>query len=222
VSAVGYWALWVLVNMVGWPCFRFQVSGREEVPQHGGVLIAANHASYLDIPFLGAALRRRAWFLGRQDLFGVPGLRRFFRWLGWIPIRVDRLDRQGFGEAVELLRQGRLVVIYPEGRRSVDGRLEPGKPGIGMIVAETGCPVLPAYIDGTHAALPPGSRRLRLRPIRVIFGKPIDFSRERLCYPRREFYRYVSETVMARIAELGPVPPPAPPAPSLPEPHQAE
>lgn len=209
MSAIVYWFLWLLFNAIGRLFFRYRVIGQEGIPKQGGLLIAANHASYLDIPFLGCGIPRRVAFLGRQDLFPFPGLRPVFRWLGWIPIRVDRFDRGGLGKAIQLIRSGKAVVIYPEGRRSPDGRLRPGKPGIGTIVAATRCPVVPAYIAGTYDALPPGSARLRFAPIRVTFGKPIDFSQEAQRYQGKEFYRYVSRAVMARIAELGQTVPPS-------------
>jgi 1-acyl-sn-glycerol-3-phosphate acyltransferase len=131
--------------------------------------------------------------------------------LGWIPIRPDRLDREGFGKAIGLIQEGRAVVIYPEGTRTVDGRLQPGKPGIGVIVEGTGCPVVPAYIEGAFQALPPRASRIRFHPVRVTFGEPIDFSKDAQQLKGKEFYRYVSRTVMERIAELGRVAPPAGP-----------
>jgi 1-acyl-sn-glycerol-3-phosphate acyltransferase len=211
VSNVAYGILWLLVNAVGTLLFRYRVEGREHVPAQGGVLIAANHASYVDIPFLGAGIRRRVWYLGRQDLF-LPVLRPALEWLGWIPIRQDRLDRDGFGRAIRLIKEGRVVVIYPEGTRTPDGALRRGKPGVGVIVAETGCPVIPAYLSGTREVLPAGAKWMSLHPIRVTFGAPIDFSEAAQRGSGKEFYRHVGRTVMGRIAELGRVAPPADPS----------
>lgn len=210
MSTVGYWVLWFLFYVLGRLFFRYRTIGREHIPQQGGVLIAANHASFLDIPLLGCGIPRRVAFLGRQDLFPIPGLNRTLQWLGWIPIRLDRLDRTGFGKAARLIKAGKAVVIFPEGSRTPDGTLKPGKPGIGTIVAETGCAVVPAYIAGTYEALPMGSARLRFHPVLVTFGKEMDFT---VNVPRdsgkKEFYRHVTRTVMAQIAELGHVAPPA-------------
>lgn len=203
MSAVGYLCLWLLVNVVGRLCFRFRVVGQDLVPNQGGVLVAANHASYLDIPFLGGGLRRRAAFLGRQDLFPIRGIHCLCRRLGWIPIRQSRLDREGFHKAINLIKSGKVVVIYPEGSRTLDGKLWPGKPGIGIIVAETGCPVVPTYISGTFEVLPVGARWPRFHQIKVVFGSPIDFTSDARRFSGREFHRHVSRTVMARIAELG-------------------
>jgi 1-acyl-sn-glycerol-3-phosphate acyltransferase len=189
-------------------CFHFRAHGPEHLAASGGVLIASNHASYLDIPALGIATTRRLRYLGRQDLFPIPGLRWLTQRLGWIPIRQDRLDRHGFGHAVELIQQGQAVVIFPEGGRTRNGLLQPGKPGIGSLVAETRCAVVPAYIAGSYEAWPMHRRWLRCRPIAVTFGKPMDFTAELERLPKKEFYRHVSRTVMIRIAELGHVPPP--------------
>lgn len=210
MSNVFYGILWLLANAVGRLLFRYRVAGREHIPARGGVLIAANHASYVDIPFTGAGVRRRMWFLGRQDLF-FPRLRPVLEWLGWIPIRQDRLDREGFDKAVRLIQDGKVVVIYPEGTRTPDGALRRGKPGIGVIVAETGCAVIPAHLSGTRDVLPPGAKWISLHPVRVTFGAPIDFSDAAQRSSGKEFYQHVSRTVMSRIAELGRVPPPAGP-----------
>jgi 1-acyl-sn-glycerol-3-phosphate acyltransferase len=176
-----------------------------EVPQTGGFIVAANHASYLDIPLLGCGMRRRAWFLGRSDLFPVPGLKAICQWLGWIPLRIGRLDRDAFGKAVALIKEGKVVVIFPEGSRSPDGLLRLPKPGIGMIVAQTGCPVVPVYLKGTHDVLPSGIMWPRFRPVTVYYGAPIAFSRNGENGESKQFYQEVSRTVMDRIAALGAV-----------------
>jgi 1-acyl-sn-glycerol-3-phosphate acyltransferase len=201
-----YWLTWVAVRLLATVLFRFRVSGAHHVPKTGGVLIAANHASYLDIPILGCGMFRRAWFMGRTDLFDGPAAW-LMRHMGWIPIRRERVDRTGFEEAIRRVKAGQAVVIYPEGGRSEDGRLQPGKPGVGIIVAATGCPVVPAFLAGTYDVLPPGSKWIRLRPIRVIYGVPVDFSalmkeldRES---KKKELYQRISQEIMDRIAKLG-------------------
>ncbi len=202
MSGIVYGFLWILFRALGWLLFRYRVVGVELIPKQGGILIAANHASYLDIPMLGCGVPRRLAFLGRHDLFPLPGLRQICEWLGWIPIRLSRLDRQGFNRAINLIKQGKAVVIYPEGTRTSTGALGHGRPGIGVIVSETGCPVIPAYLAGTYDALPPGARWIRFRPVAVTFGKAIDFSTDRQCYSGKAFYQHVGRTVMSRIAEL--------------------
>ncbi|HTL60463.1 MAG TPA: lysophospholipid acyltransferase family protein [Nitrospira sp.] len=203
MSSVLYAILWVLARTVARLCFGFRVVG--SVPKQGGLLVAANHASYFDIPLLGCGMFRRAWYLGRSDLF-VPGIKGILQWLGWIPLKLGRLDRKAFDRAIGLIKAGKVVVIFPEGGRSLDGRLRNGKSGLGMIVAQTGCPVVPAYLKGTFDVLPAGAKRPRFHPVSVSFGAPLSFSGENT--QTKAFYQEVSRLVMERIAALGGVAPP--------------
>lgn len=206
---------------MAWIFFRYRSIGSDSIPPTGGILVAANHASYLDIPLLGCGIRRRVAFLGRANLFPNPILNWILRTMGWIPLRTDRLDRQAFREAVMLLKAGRPVVIFPEGKRTLNGQLQPGKPGIGAIVAEAGCRVVPAYVSGTYQVLPTGAAWVRWHPVTVTFGKPIDFSHDSQVHSGKLFYHHVSRTVMGRIAELGHVAPPADPVQSTPAPRSS-
>lgn len=200
MSSVAYVLCWVVVRTIAAICFQYRVIGT--IPNRGGVLVAANHASYFDIPLLGCGMRRRAWYLGRSDLF-VRGLKGILRWLGWIPLRLGRLDRKAFDQAIDLIRKGKVVVIFPEGGRTLDGKLREAKPGLGMIVAQTGCPVVPAYLKGTYEVLPTGSKKLRFHPVTVSFGEPLTFDPPHQEGETKRFYRHVSRTVMDRIATLG-------------------
>ncbi|MEC4891175.1 MAG: lysophospholipid acyltransferase family protein [Nitrospira sp.] len=210
MSGALYGILWVLVRSVARVLFRYRVEG--ELPKTGGVLVAANHASYVDIPLLGCGMTRRAWYLGRSDLFPVPVLNQLLQALGWIPLRLGRLDREAFGKAISLIQAGKVVVIFPEGGRTLDGHLRQPKAGIGIIVSQTGCPVVPAYLKGTFDVLPTGAKWLRFRPVTVKLGAPLTFEKG---HPKehdkgdaKRFYQLVSRTVITQIAALGNVPPP--------------
>lgn len=205
-----YGILWILVRASAAILFRYRVEG--QLPKTGGLLIAANHASYVDIPLLGCGIKRRAWYLGRNDLFPVPVLNGIVRRLGWIPLKPGRLDREAFGKAISLIQAGKVVVIFPEGRRSPDGHLRESKSGIGVIVSQTGCPVVPAYLKGTFDVLPTGGWWLRFRPVTVRLGAPLTFEhghpKEHDKGDAKRFYQLVSRTVMTQIAALGNVPSP--------------
>ena len=203
-----YGVLWVLTRVIGWVFFRYRAEG--QIPPTGGVLVAANHASYLDIPLLGCGMRRRAWYIGRNDLFPIPVLDRILESLGWIPLRPGRLDREAFNKAISLIQAGKVVVIFPEGGRTHDGSLRPPKAGIGVIVSQTGCPVVPAYIEGTFDALPTGARWPRWHRVRVRFGSPLHFEWRQTQDKgdAKRFYQQVSRTVIEHIAALGKVPVP--------------
>jgi len=197
-----YWIAYVLVYTLARLCLRMRVIGGEYVPQQGGAIIAANHMSYLDIPLLGCSLKRRADFIGKAELFRNPIVSFFFRRLGGFPIKRQGADRSAIAEAVRRLKAGRVVVFYPEGRRSEDGQLQQPKPGIGMVAAKAQVPIIPALIEGTEQVLPKRSRRLKFHPVVIRFGPPLDPSKfsdsdnDKLAYTR------ISQAVIEGIQKL--------------------
>ncbi len=209
MSGIIYWSLWLLFRVLAFLFFRFRVEGGEFVPKAGGVIIAANHASYLDIPLLGCAIRRRVCFIGRANLF--PN--RYANWvlqrLGWIPLKTHRLDRKAFGIALDHLKSGVPVVIFPEGSRTEDGQLQHGRPGIGYLVKESQCEVIPAYISGTFKVLPVKAKWPRLFPVFVSFGKSVDFPNGETLNKKQE-YEQIGRAVMDHIAQVGGVSTPSP------------
>ena len=202
MSWLPYAFVWVAFNILGRLFFRYRVHGVQHIPKRGGFLFAANHASYLDIPLLGCGIPRRVSFLGRANLFPHPFINWLFRKMAWIPLKTNRLDRAALNETVSRVKAGKPVVIFPEGTRTPDGSLQPGKPGIGVILAAVQCPVVPVYIAGTYEVLPIGSTRVRLKPVQVYFGEPMNFPKSTE-QEAKEYYHTVSSAVMTRIAELG-------------------
>jgi 1-acyl-sn-glycerol-3-phosphate acyltransferase len=203
VSGLVYGLLWVLFNGIIRVFLGFRVQGYDKFPASGGVIIAANHASYSDIPILGCAVKRRVFFLGRSNLF--PNA--FFSWvlrrLGWIPLKTNRLDRKAFTQALSLLNEGKAVAIFPEGSRTEDGGLQPGRPGIGYLVAESQCQVIPVYISGTFTVLPPGRVWPKRYPVSVTFGEPLSFTPIERGGRAKDYYEHVGKTVMEHIARIG-------------------
>lgn len=161
-----WWARWYL---------RLEVVGREHVPAAGGLLVAGNHVSYLDVPMLACALGRQADFMGKRELFHHPVIGLIYRSLGGFPIRRGGVTKGALSEAIRRLRSGRVVVMYPEGQISLTGELLPPKPGLGLIVARADVPVLPAYVTGTDEAMPRGKWWIRPRRVTVRLGPPMRF-----------------------------------------------
>ncbi len=195
-----------LVSWVARWCCSLEVVGRDRVPARGGVIVAANHVSYLDIPIVGCSLARRADFLAKAELFTQPVVGWFFKRLGGVPIRRDGAARHALAEVERRLEAGHLVVVYPEGTRSPDERLREPKPGVGMLAVRTGAPVVPAYVAGTGEAWPAGAWWLRSRPITVVFGEPMRWEQAAATAPdetaANRRYQDVSREIMDRIAEL--------------------
>src|SRR3990170_315848 len=200
--------------------FPLRIIGSENIPEEGGVIIAANHLSYLDIPLLGYSInkttRRHADFMAKKELFAVSILGFLFRKLSSFPIDREKVDRAGLREAVKRLQSGRMVAIYPEGTRSRDGRLHAGKPGVGMIVRMSGKKVVPAAIQGTDKALPPGRWLARPNPVTIKFGRPLDFcdiGKGENEGNEKESAEQITKVIMDHIAELAEslsTPPPHP------------
>lgn len=198
-----------------WPLFyqqylRLEVHGREHLPASGAYIIAANHQSHLDAPAiltaLGADSRRLHVVAASDYFFDTPWKGGFFaELLNAIPF--DRLGdfEAGMDLCRVALRSGDPLLIFPEGTRSPDGLLQPFKAGLGQLALSLDVPIVPARIDGTHAALPKGATLPRRRRVRVTFGAPVDPASlvtdlGALPYERS---REVVEAVRHRIIELG-------------------
>lgn len=197
-----YSIAYVLVAIISRIYFRLHITGRENIPKEGGVIIASNHLSYLDIPLLGYSIGRRADYMGKRELFNIPIISSLFRTLGGFPIDRDKLDRTALKDAVKRLKSGRVIVVYPEGTRSQDGRLQPGKPGVGIIVRMSGAKVVPAAIQGTDRAMPIGAWFIRPAKVTVKFGKPLDFNNLAKSGNEKEGVEMITKTIMENISTL--------------------
>jgi len=153
--------------------FRFRISGAEHVPIDGGVLIASNHQSFLDPIIISASSRCPVAFMARDTLFKNFA----FGWLigrvNAFPVRRGAADREAIHEAINRLHGGWALLIFPEGRRSLDGSLGELRPGPAMIAHRAGAPIVPAIIKGSYEAWPRTRKLFRFRPISIVYGEPI-------------------------------------------------
>ena len=156
--------------------FGLEVTGQAHVPRRGPVIVASNHVSFLDPPILGAACPRWLRFMARDTLFAHGWLALFMRSVRVIPLRRGEADLGAIREALEALREGEAVAIFPEGGRQRSGRLGTAKRGIGVLADLSQATVVPAFITGSYRALPPDATRLQPSKIRVAFGPPIPYT----------------------------------------------
>jgi 1-acyl-sn-glycerol-3-phosphate acyltransferase len=188
---------------------RPKVEGLNYVPRSGPMILASNHLAVADSFYLPLVVSRRITFLAKAEYFTGTGLKGAFkRWFftaaGQVPI--DRTDADAAQAALDtaerILREGKLLGMYPEGTRSPDGRLYKGKTGLARLALQTGVPVIPVAMIGTNVVNPPGSKLWRFGRVTVKFGKPMDFSRFEGLAGNRFIERAVIDEVMYELMRL--------------------
>lgn len=153
--------------------FRVHFEGVEYIPRSGSLLIVPNHVTYADPVLISIPMDRRVHYMAWDALFAVPGLAWMIRRLGAFPVEIEGADSRATREAVRLLQAGEAVMIFPEGGRSLDGRLQRFKAGAFRLACSLGVPILPVTIVGGHESWPPS--RLFPRPgrLRIIYHPPM-------------------------------------------------
>jgi 1-acyl-sn-glycerol-3-phosphate acyltransferase len=207
------------IYFLGWVGFRalfkfyfgWRVCNPERVPLSGPVILASNHASFLDPPLVGAGVKRGINYLARESLFRFPIL-------GWIlhQWQVVPVDREGGGAKglkaiLDRLLAGGAIILFPEGTRTRDGQLQPARSGVGLTVIKSQASVVPVRVFGTFEAY---HREMHFprpwRKVIVKYGQPMLFEQLRAeaktCSKARlkGIYQQVSNEIMAAIAALQP------------------
>lgn len=197
-SAVRFLVSGIFRVATGW-----EVTGRERVPAAGALVIASNHISFWDPPLVGAALPRECHFLAKEELFATPLLGSLIRSLNAIPIRRGLADLSGMSRAIEVLKGGEALLMFPEGSRMRDGELHPARPGVGMMAVNADAMILPSYISGSGK---PGKWWNRSSRVRISFGSPRNWREmagpDADLKPGRALYQRIGDEVMREIAEL--------------------
>nr|WP_250544111.1 lysophospholipid acyltransferase family protein [Canibacter zhuwentaonis] len=189
--------------------YRPWVEGADNIPESGPVIIVGNHLSVIDSFFLPLMIKRRVYYLAKSDYFtgkGVKGafVRNFMLGVGQLPI-----DRSGgkaseasLNTGLQLLKEGKVLGIYPEGTRSPDGNLYRGRTGVARLILESGAKVVPAIMVDTDKAMPIGVKIPRIKRIGTIIGEPLDFSRFKSLAADRFVLRSITDEIMFEIQRL--------------------
>lgn len=204
---------WVMKHIVVGPLllglFRPWLRGLENIPKEGAVILASNHLSFVDSIFLPLVVDRRVVFLAKSEYFTGKGLkgwltRVFFEASGQLPI-----DRSGgkaseasLNTGLQVLAEGKVLGIYPEGTRSPNANLYRGRTGIARMVLEAGVPVIPVAMVGTADVMPIGSKLPKIRRIGIVIGEPLDFSRFDGLESDRFILRSVTDEIVDEIRRL--------------------
>ena len=208
-----FWFWWMVKAILGpiiYVVWHPRNSGMRNVPKQGPVILASNHLSFAD-HFVGPLpLRRRIVFLGKRDYFDGKGLKGliskiFFTGVGVIPLdrTGGRASEEALATGLRVLREGRILGIYPEGTRAPDNRLYRGKTGVARLALQSRVPVIPMGMINTFELMPPGQiwPRLGVRP-GVRFGTPLDFSQYFGQEEDREVLRLITDEIMMAIRDL--------------------
>ncbi|MEW6448107.1 MAG: lysophospholipid acyltransferase family protein [Bacillota bacterium] len=189
---MAYWLAWGLLQVLLPVLRRWKVEGAANLPAEGGVMVVANHQSYWDPLILGAALRRRVYFMAKEELFRIPVLGWVIRVWGAFPVRREGYDRKALKTAIDHLMRGHVVGIFPEGQRSHSGRLLPVQPGAAILALKTGVPVVPMALIGTRGIC---------GKVKVRVGRPFYLTAKKE-KPSREEIAAGGEKIVTEIAAL--------------------
>ena len=200
-----YWVLKAILTPVLRVLFKVTTEGRGHVPTEGAAILASNHLSFSDSIFLPLVLRRRITFVAKAEYFDDPKTAWFFRAVGQIPIRRGggSASQRALDSAMEVLRDGGLFGIYPEGTRSPDGKLYKGHTGVARLALQSAAPVIAVAMIGTREAQPIGQVKPNFfSPIDVRFSKPLYFDKyaDRADDPR--VLRQITDEIMFELRAL--------------------
>jgi 1-acyl-sn-glycerol-3-phosphate acyltransferase len=189
--------------------FRPWVKGLENVPRTGPLIVVCNHLSFVDSVFLPLMIDRQMAFLAKSDYFtgkGIKGwfIRFFMTSAGQLPI-----DRSGgkaseasLNAGLQVLAEGGVLAIYPEGTRSPDGRMYRGRTGVARMILEAQVPVIPAAVIGTEKVMPLGSNIPKVHRVGVVIGEPLDFSRFEGMESDRFVLRSITDEIIYEMNKL--------------------
>jgi 1-acyl-sn-glycerol-3-phosphate acyltransferase len=201
---------WSFYRLVFAAYFRWRVCNNERVPLKGAVILASNHASFLDPPLVGSGLHRDINYLARKSLFRFPVLGWILRKVNAVPVDRDGGGAAGLRAIMDRLHAGGAIILFPEGTRTRDGNLQPARSGIGLTVIKSDAPVVPVRVFGTYEAWGRHVRFPRPLPVVVKYGQPMYFEELRaeakVCSKARlkDIYQQVADEIMAAIGKLEP------------------
>ena len=207
---LSYRIAWLGFRAVYATYFRWRVFNPERVPRTGPVILAANHASFIDPPLVGSGLTRDINYLARESLFRFPVVGAILRSWNAVPVDRDGGGAKGLKIILGRLLAGGGIILFPEGTRTKDGNLQPARSGIGLTVIKSAAPVVPVRVFGTFAAYGRNHKFPRPKKVAVKYGVPLNFEKLRaeakVCSKARlkEIYQEVADEIMAAIAKLEP------------------
>jgi len=197
-----YSFLHVVLKVIAVFYFRLQTDGIENIPKSGGVILAPNHPSDLDSIILGTAINRQLHTMGKEELFRRKFASFILRKINAFPVKRQKFDRASLRCALQILKDGNVIDMYPEGTVSKDGTLQEAKLGTAFIALQSKTPVIPVAIIGSYGVMSKGMRFPRPRKVVVKFGEPIYFDEYYDRPLKKEILKILSTRIMGEIKYL--------------------
>ena len=176
--------------------FRTKVIGAENIPKDGAFILAANHVSNWDPPFLGTFIERIVNYMGKEELFINPIMAMICRGLHVFPVKRGAADKNAIKNAVKILKAGDCLGLFPEGTRSKTGKIGKAESGVSLIAAMTKSPIIPAAIVNTEKIF---SHEVKFPRLAVVYGKPMNFSGN--AKDKEELHNF-AQSIMAEVSKL--------------------
>ncbi len=193
--------LFFKISLILWN--RLEVYNSHLIPKSGGVLIVTNHASYLDPAIIGVAARYRpVHFMARNTLWKSKFAKWWLNNVCCIPVSRDTGDIAALKKSISILKNEKVLSIFPEGTRTIDGNLQDAKSGVGFIIEKSKCVVIPAYIDGSFKSFSKNCKWIKPNKIKIIFGKPIDNNDFLRLGEGKSSYDLYVDLIMRKIKEI--------------------
>jgi 1-acyl-sn-glycerol-3-phosphate acyltransferase len=191
IYRLAIWLIRIFMKIAG----NYTIINRERISEWKSCIIAANHISYFDPPFIGSVLPEEIHFLAKSELFRIPLFGRLISFFNAIPVKRGVLDRNTIAEVKSILQNDRSILIFPEGSR----KSFTAKPGIGILVHEMNVPILPVYIENTNKL---SSCLLRKKRVKIYVGNLIRPEEYASLPEEKKTYRYIAENILERIKRL--------------------
>lgn len=176
--------------------FRPKIIGLENIPKEGAFILAANHMSNADPPFVGTFAGRMVCYMAKEELFKNPILAAALRGLNVFPVKRGAADKGAIKNAIKILKSGEALGIFPEGTRSKTGKIGKAESGVSLIAAMTKAPIIPAAIVNTDKIF---SAEVKFPRLVLVFGKPMEFNGN--AKDKEEMANF-AQNIMAEVAKL--------------------
>jgi len=197
-----FWLIQFILRLLFNILYRVEKIDLDKVPKEGKFILCSNHISYLDPVVIGAYIPRCVYFMAKKELYNIKFLGSLVTFLNAFPVNRRTLDRKTISISFDVLKNGNILGLFPEGTRSTDGILRKGKKGMGFIAAYTKTPIIPVALSGANKIIQKPRKRIFFPKIKLIVGDVIDVSDILKKYSKKESISVIVDKTMEEIGKI--------------------